>query len=263
MKATPRNPSTEFEDREKRTFGDFSIDCVSRSELVEWFRKDFALNLTKPRVVMDVNGHGLSLARTDPDFRNDVSKADIIHCDGGFLVTLSKRMAGPQIPERSATTDMIHDFATEFEKSGNSFFLLGATEPVNSACEEILRAQYPKMKIAGRRNGFFASAEDENELISQINQSGADVVWLGMGKPLEQQMALRLKEKLNCTWIITCGGCFNYLTGHYPRAPKWMQEFNLEWLHRLATNPRQLFWRYVTTNPHALWIALNSPKKTC
>lgn len=55
---------------------------------------------------------------------------------------------------------------------------------------------------------------------------------------------------------LTSGGCFNYVTGHYSRAPLWMQRMNLEWVYRMITNPRQLFMRYLLTTPHALYLAL-------
>lgn len=246
--------TTTFENREKRVFGDFEIDCVSRDDLVKWCQQDIQSG-HPTRLIMDVNGHGLSLARTDRAYRDMIKQADVIHADGGFLVLLSKRLRGPAIPERSATTDMLHDFAKAFETSGHSFYVLGSQEEVNAQCCDKLGELYPDLKIAGRRNGYFTEA-DEDAIIDDINASGADVLWLGMGKPLEQKIALKWRDRVNATWIITCGGCFNYVTGHYQRAPEWMQNNNLEWLHRLAHNPKQLFWRYAITTPHALCIAL-------
>ncbi|MEY4985087.1 MAG: hypothetical protein RIR62_3353 [Pseudomonadota bacterium] len=239
----------------KRRFGDFAIDCVGRDGLVAWCAADVAARHRPPRVVMDVNGHALSLARTDPAYRAQVAQADIIHADGGFLVTLSRRLAGPAIPERSATTDMIHDFAAHFARTGGSFFLLGGEEATNAEAARRLADSYPGLRIAGRHHGYFTDAE-EPQVAGLIDRSGADVVWVGLGKPREQAVALRLRDRVSACWIITCGGCFNYITGAYPRAPRWMQKANLEWLHRLATDPRRLFRRYALTNPHALWIAL-------
>lgn len=207
------------------------------------------------KLVMDVNGHALSLARTSEAYRQAVSKADIIHADGGFIVSASKRRKGAQIPERSGTTDMIHDFAQRFVQTGNTFYLLGGTEEVNAQCCERLLSMYPGLKIVGRRNGYF-SEEEERSIIDDINRSGADVLWVGLGKPKEQFFSVKWQSELKVSWVITCGGCYNYITGDYKRAPQWMQNANLEWLHRLATNPRKLFWRYFVTNPHALFITL-------
>lgn len=237
-------------------FGDFAIDCVSRADLVEWCMYDISRTLAQPKLIMDINGHAISLAKTDENYRNLVKNADIIHADGGFLVTLSRWLCVNKIPERSATTDMIHDFSLKFSTTGNSFYLLGATEEVNKLCYEKLIELYPGINIVGRHHGYFSTRE-EDEIVSEINALKPDIVWIGLGKPREQEIAVNWQKKLKGpTWLITCGGCYNYITGHYPRAPKWMQRRNLEWLHRLATNPRKLFWRYITTTPHAIIIAL-------
>lgn len=238
----------------KVRFGDFNIDCLSRDELVELALRDCEAG-SATRLVFDANGHGMSLARTNDAYRQAVQKADIVHADGGFLVTLSKKLGLPAIPERSATTDMIHDFARAFSGTRHGFYLLGGEEDVNARCANILGAQYPDLKISGRRNGFFSETE-ELQVIDQINASGASILWVGLGKPKEQEFCVRWRDRLNAKWVITCGGCYNYITGDYGRAPMWMQNANLEWLHRMASNPRKLFWRYAVTTPHAMWIAL-------
>lgn len=235
-------------------FGDFPIICASRGELVELALRDCAENAGS-KLIFDANGHALSFARSNKHFSDLISHAEIIHADGGFLVTLSKYITANKIPERSATTDMLHDFAESFRSTEHGFFLLGSEESVNSKCAEILVKDYAGLKIRGRRNGFF-SREEEHDVVRQINESGAEVLWVGLGKPLEQEFCVRWKSKLKPKWIITCGGCFNYVTGDYPRAPMWMQASNLEWVHRLSTRPGQLLKRYLTTTPHALWIAL-------
>lgn len=235
-------------------FGDFQIDCLSRKDLVAAAIEDCD-NSSSPKLVFDANGHALSMARTDASYRESIRKADLIHADGGFLVTLSRLLKLPQIPERSATTDMIHDFATAFSSTNHGFFLLGGEEQVNERCTEILKQKYPELKISGRRNGFF-SDEDERDIVSAINASGASILWVGLGKPKEQSFCLRWQKELKVNWVITCGGCYNYITGDYGRAPVWMQRLNIEWIHRMATQPRKLFWRYAITTPHALWIAL-------
>ena len=236
-------------------FGDFGIICASRSQLAALALHDCGSDADIPKLVFDANGHALSMARSDKHFARMIKEADIIHADGGFLVTLSKRLGLNEIPERSATTDMLHDFSSSFQGSDYGFFLLGSEERVNRECSEILQSMYPDLKISGRRNGFFSSHEEE-QIVDEINASGARILWVGLGKPKEQEFCIRWRHKLKANWIITCGGCFNYVTGDYPRAPAWMQSANIEWLHRLGTRPTALFTRYLTTTPHALWIAL-------
>lgn len=194
------------------------------------------------------------------DFRDLVDQADIIHADGGFLITASKKLCAEPIKERSATTDMIHDLAAACSKAGLSFYLLGGTREVNSACVLELERLYPELKIVGARDGYFTPSE-QDAVIDAIASTKPDVVWVGMGKPREQAFAVAARDRLGCGWIITCGGCYNYITGAYPRAPQWMQNNNLEWLHRVVTNPRALLWRYLWTTPYALWLAFRHSSK--
>lgn len=172
-------------------------------------------------------------------------------------MSVSKLRGGKPIAERSATTDLLHDFASRAEAQNLTFYLLGATEAVNKTCVEKLEAIYPKLRIVGRRDGYFSEAEEDG-VIAAINAVKPDVLWVGLGKPKEQFFSVRNAHRLQVGWLVTCGGCFNYVTGDYKRAPDWMQRSNLEWLHRMATNPQQLFWRYLVTTPHALWLAFKT-----
>ena len=127
------------------------------------------------------------------------------------------------------------------------FFILGATEEANEKAARILRETYPGLQIVGRRHGYF-SILDEDDICDEINLSQPDVIWAGLSVPLEYEFAVRNRNRLKAGWLVTCGGCFHYVSGDYIRAPRWMQKVGLEWLHRLATEPRRLGPRYLVTN---------------
>lgn len=209
----------------------------------------------RPRLIFSANAHSLSLYASDPAFRAAMDAADITHADGGIIVAASRLFSGAAIENRSATTDMFLDSFEAAARSGASYYLLGATEPTNAACARLLAERFPDLTLAGRRNGYF-SAEEEDAVIEAINAAAPDVLWIGLGKPAEQIFSVRNRDRLKCGWIVSCGGAYNFLTGEYPRAPKWMQRYGLEWLHRLSTKPQKLFMRYLMTNPHALWLIL-------
>ena len=240
--------------------GGWRIVTASRAKLVAALLADHSLvrglgRPRGPRLVFDANGHALALAASDPVYRAAIAKADLVHADGGFLVSLS-RVIGPRaIEERSATTDLIHDIAGAAARAGLSFYLLGGTEAVNAECAHALETAYPGLRVAGRRNGYFVPGEAE-AIVRDIEAAGADVVWVGLGKPAEQIFAAAHGASLSATWLVTCGGCFNFITGAYRRAPEWMQRANLEWLHRMLCDPRRLAWRYLVTSPRALWLVL-------
>lgn len=211
--------------------------------------------LTTPVTVFDCNGQALSLYATDPEYAAHTDMADLVHADGQFIVWMSKLSGRGKVPERTATTDMIHAAGSVAAVNGYRFFLLGGPEKINSACADKLCTLYPGLQIAGRRNGYFTD-QDEQAIVDEINASGADILWVGLGKPKEMAFAHRNKSKLKCAWIITCGGCFHYVVGDYARAPAWMQRAGLEWLHRMATGPRHLISRYLITIPHAISLVL-------
>lgn len=246
-------------DHDEVVVGGIRTACLSRDQLaalmVEHCLARRVSPARAPRLVFAVNGQTLSAAARDSTIRNLFDSADLVHADGQPVVFASRWLTRVAIPERSATTDFFHDAAMAASKHGLKFFLLGATEEVNARCTEAMRMRYPGLDIVGRRHGYFARGE-ETEICETINRSGADVVWVGLGMPLEHAFCVRNRSRLQAGWIVTAGGCFNYVSGHYRRAPRWMQKVGLEWLHRVWREPRRLFWRYAVTNPHALYLLL-------
>ncbi len=211
----------------------------------------------RPRLVFTVNGHSVALAATSTPFHNLLDAADILHADGQPIVLASRLLTSTPIPERSATTDLIHDAAAAAQRHGLRFYLLGGTEQANALCAKALRESYPNLVIAGRRNGYFAR-EEEAAICEEITRCHPDIVWVGMGVPFEQEFCVRNRHQLEAGWLVSSGGCFNFVTGEYVRAPRWIQTAGLEWLHRLLREPKRLGPRYLLTNPVAAFLLLFS-----
>ncbi|HVW75871.1 MAG TPA: WecB/TagA/CpsF family glycosyltransferase [Rhizomicrobium sp.] len=240
------------------TVGGLTTACLSRDGLARMMLQDClearANPASHPKLVFASNGHAIALAAQDENFRLTFQQADIIHADGQAAVFASRMTATP-IPERSATTDFIHDAAKLAARHGLRFFLLGATEEANAEAARVLQETYPGLQIVGRRHGYF-SRDEEEELCDEINLTLPDVIWVGLSVPLEYEFAVRNKPRLNAGWLVTCGGCYNFITGAYARAPNWMQAAGLEWLFRVVKEPKRLFWRYAVTNPLAIFLLL-------
>jgi N-acetylglucosaminyldiphosphoundecaprenol N-acetyl-beta-D-mannosaminyltransferase len=239
--------------------GGLRVACVTRAELAELMVKECRearlLGRTDPKLVFHGNGQAISLAARDAEFRRMHDLADHVHADGQPLVFATHLLAWPRIPERSPVTDFFHDAAAAARASGLRFYLLGGTEADNARCADIMRRRYPGLVIAGRRHGYFTAREEE-AICDDINAADADVVWVGLGIPLQQAFCARNRHRITAGWLVAAGGCFNYVSGRYKRAPAWMQRTGLEWLHRLWREPRRLFLRYAVTNPHALYLLL-------
>ncbi|HEY4114681.1 MAG TPA: WecB/TagA/CpsF family glycosyltransferase [Rhizomicrobium sp.] len=238
--------------------GGLRTACVSREKLASLMVGDCLAARREPRtarLVFASNGHAIALAQKDAEFRRRMEAANLVHADGQPVVVASKLIAGAPIPERSATTDFIHDASHAAAEHGLRFYLLGSTEDVNRECAVVLEQRYPGLRVAGRRNGYF-HIRDEWKICDAINESGADVLWVGLGVPFEYEFCVRNQHRLKVGWIVTCGGCFNFVAGDYARAPQWMQSIGLEWLYRVLREPRRLFWRYAVTNPIAAFALL-------
>ena len=239
--------------------GGWPVVRVNRQEfaklmIVDCFAARKVTKELKPKLVFDINGHGLSMAQTDSKYRKALKEADYIHVDGQSLVLASNLLSQTPLIERIATTDFFHDAALVSQKKDLRMYFLGASEKINTTAVDRIRRLYPELLISGHRHGYFRK-EEEWSICKEIVSCGTDILWIGLGKPKEQLFCIRNKERLNgIGWLITCGGLFDFLGGRNKRAPKWMQIAGFEWLHRLIQDPRRFFWRYLTTNIHATYL---------
>ena len=252
--------TTTFPQREPRTVrvGGFDTIAADGKELAQIMLQDCLEQRDQgrtapPRLVFSSNGQGVSLAGSQPEFMKIMKEADIIHADGMSVVWASKLLTKSPLPARVSTSDYFYDAAEVAQATGLRFFMLGGSERQNAEVVEAITKLYPDLQIAGRRNGYF-SREEEADVCRQIVESGADVLWVGMGKPLQEEWSVRNRERLRGVgWIKTCGGLFAFLTGSSIRAPRWLQDYGLEWAWRLAQDPRRLALRYMITNPYSIY----------
>ena len=167
--------------------------------------KNPAAVLSGPSFAADVS-RGLptavTLAAQDEAFRFTFEQADIIHADGQAAVFASRLLTRTPIPERSATTDFIHDASKVAVQHGLRFFMLGATEEANAEAVRVLRETYPGLQIVGRRHGYF-SRDEEDELCDEINLTQPDVIWVGLSVPTEYEFAVRNKTRLKAGWLVS------------------------------------------------------------
>lgn len=208
----------------------------------------------KPFIIFSNNGQAIALYNTNADVKRLYDQADLVHADGQSVVAFSKLFSSSSpITERSATTDLITDIP-EISNRNIKHFLLGGPNNLAKQAGDILSNKYPNFEFVGSMNGFFETSEIL-KVIEEINKQKPDILWVGLGKPLEQSFCINYMDKIQVPVVISCGGCFNFVTGDYVRAPIVFQEFGLEWLHRLIKEPKKLFFRYLTTNVLAIYFA--------
>ncbi|MFN3133497.1 MULTISPECIES: WecB/TagA/CpsF family glycosyltransferase [unclassified Roseibium] len=210
----------------------------------------------EPYYSTSANGQVIVMCDEDDAVRQEFLQADQILADGMPMVWIARIKHGLQNIERVATTDLYHDVALVAQDVGASFYLLGADEKSNAAAVSNTQKFYPDLHVVGRRNGYFG-ANEEDAIVSEINNLAPDILWIGMGVPREQQFVSRnLKKLTNVGVIKTSGGLFDFLSLKNPRAPEWMQNLGLEWLYRTMQEPRRLGPRYLQTNHKAFFIML-------
>lgn len=210
----------------------------------------------RPLYFTSVNGEAIARAIRDPELAALFLAADQILADGQPLVIASRILCRIPLPERVATTDLVHDVARLAEKTGASFYLLGSEHEENERAVAALRRAYPGLRIVGHCHGFL-EGEALLAKLGEINALAPDILWLGLGVPTEQRFVLDHSHLLpNIGIIKTAGGLFDHISGKNARAPRWMQRAGFEWLWRVLMEPRRLFWRYLTTNPVAIYALL-------
>lgn len=239
------------------TIGGIPIARLRLEELTGLMRADVALAragaLPLPRFVTSANGSVVAAYHRDPEYRDLIDSADIIDADGMPLVFASRLLCREPLEERTATTDFLLDAAAVAARQDIRFFFLGARPGVAARAAEHLRSRFPGLKVVGTRHGYFGP-EAIPGICEKVRASGADVLWLGMGTPMQERFAVENRQLLGgLAWIRTCGGLFDHYGGGVSRAPGWMQAVGLEWLYRAAREPLRLGWRYLVTSPLAVY----------
>jgi N-acetylglucosaminyldiphosphoundecaprenol N-acetyl-beta-D-mannosaminyltransferase len=134
---------------------------------------------------------------------------------------------------------------------GYSQFYLGGAPGVAESLGARLRQGFPGLAIAGAYAPPFRVLDDDEEraMVEQINASGAQIMWVGLGSPKQDLWMARYRPRLSAPLLVGVGAAFDFLTGRQRQAPRWMQRSGFEWLFRLAASPRRLWRRYLLYNP--------------
>ncbi|TPW32978.1 WecB/TagA/CpsF family glycosyltransferase [Pararhizobium mangrovi] len=210
----------------------------------------------RPLAYTSANGEVLAHCDRDDAIAALFAEADQIVADGQSLVLASRLLCRVSLPERVATTDLFHDAARLAETGGERFYMFGATPHHVEKAVDVARAAYPQLDVVGFSHGYL-EGEALFAKLAQIDALAPDVLWLGLGVPLEQRFMREHGHRLpNVGMIKTSGGLFDHLAGKTRRAPLVLQHMSLEWLWRMMQEPRRLAGRYLATNPRALLAML-------
>jgi N-acetylglucosaminyldiphosphoundecaprenol N-acetyl-beta-D-mannosaminyltransferase len=240
-------PALALAPRPSSAIFDIPIDLAQPAELLQTISTWATEGVT--RRVMYVNAHVVNQSRAIPGLGDALRDADLVYCDG-YGVRLAARMLGMPVPHRMTGADWIWGLATLCELSGHSIYLVGSEPPLARQAAAVLRSAHPRLDVVGAHHGYFDLDSPHNErVIEDINARAPAIVLVGMGTPKQELWVDRYADQLSGSVVWTVGALFDYVSGHTPRAPRWLADNGLEWIFRLAIEPSRMWRRYLIGNP--------------
>ncbi len=219
---------------------------------------DGALNLMdrlvetrEPGYICAAPVHALMVARDDEEMLSALRGSTIVVPDGMPLVwaanllgeTLENRVYGPELMLR---------YSDRCAERGHRVWLYGGRDQGSLVQLALsMRRRHPGIKIVGGYSPPFRplTTEEEEALVEQINSAKPDVLWVGIGVPKQEKWMAHMRDRLDVPVMCGVGAAFDFHAGRVPQAPTWMQQHGLEWIYRIAQEPRRLLPRYLYFNP--------------
>lgn len=242
--------------------GGLGVDPVSGSQVLDIIRAGWAAG--RGGLIVTPNVDIWLRTRRDLSARDLVAGARLVVADGQPLVWAGA-VAGTPLPERVAGSELVETLAALAAAEGRTLYIVGGGD--EGSAEEAavaLQERYPALRVVGTlvppfgfesHDGYLERAQQD------IVDSGADLVYVGLGFPKQERFAAPLISRMPGTWFLGCGGGITMAAGRAARSPEWMQRLGLEWTHRLAQEPRRLAKRYLVDDiPAAVRLLAMSAK---
>jgi N-acetylglucosaminyldiphosphoundecaprenol N-acetyl-beta-D-mannosaminyltransferase len=207
------------------------------------------------RVVCICNVHSVVTASRDAAFGRVVNEADMATPDGAPVAWMLRRL-GHAGQQRINGPDLMWRYCEQAQTRAAPIFLYGGSEATLATLKVKLLAAFPALKIVGAISPPFRALtpDEDGAVVEQINVTGAGVVFVSLGCPKQELWMAAHRGRIRAV-MVGVGAAFDYHAGASRRAPLWMQRNGLEWLHRLASEPRRLWRRYLVTNAFFVWYA--------
>jgi N-acetylglucosaminyldiphosphoundecaprenol N-acetyl-beta-D-mannosaminyltransferase len=223
------------------------VDCTNYADatnrIIHWAQD------AQSRSVFAANVHTVMEAYDDPLFRQLVNQADLVTPDGMPLVW-SLQLQGLPHASRVYGPDLMPAVLKAAERASINVGFYGATSAVLRALLSRLRRQYPSLRVTYVQAPPFRplTAEEDCEVIRAITESQTRILLVGLGCPKQERWIAVHRGSIPCI-MLGVGAAFDFLAGTKPQAPRWMQSSGLEWVFRLAAEPKRLWSRYAKHNP--------------
>ena len=247
--------SPRFPDVAVRRVGSLGFSILPLPEAIE---RVLALGETRPDrgvAVHFANAYNIALADTEPDYRALVEQGDLVFSDGMPVVWAGRRLH-PEAATRWTRVygpDVMTGVLDASGPQGPRHYLLGGSEQTLAALTAQIAQRWPDAVVVGAESPPFRAATTAElaDRDARIRDSGATLVWVGLGTPKQDVEVRRIADALPVT-ALAVGAAFDFIAGTVAQAPAWMQKSGLEWAFRLGREPRRLARRYLWGNPRFL-----------
>jgi N-acetylglucosaminyldiphosphoundecaprenol N-acetyl-beta-D-mannosaminyltransferase len=229
---------------------DVAIDNWTMGQAVDWILSP-ARGVT--RQLAFVNPDCLNKACEDDVYRRILDRSAVVLPDG-IGIHYACRIMGTALAANVNGTDLFPRLCDAMAGTEHSVYLLGGRPGVTDALVEAMAQRWPRVRVAGHRHGFFErGGDEETAIVNEIRTSGADVLLVAFGVPLQERWIDANADRLGVRVAMGVGGLFDFYSGRIPRAPVWLRELGFEWVWRLLQEPGRMWRRYVIGNPLFLW----------
>lgn len=228
-----------------------AITMASAAEtIIGWARRGEARSVC----VADV--HSIMQAQKNPAHAQALRSADMITPDGKPLSWLA-RLRGEKTMRQVCGPELLPTVCAMTAGRGIKHYFYGGAPGVAEKLAAKLKQDYAGLEIVGVECPPFRtlSAEEKADVVARIKASGADIVWVGLGCPKQELWCAENVAPIGQATVIGVGAAFDFHTGRIERAPQWMRDAGLEWLHRLASEPKRLWRRYLVLAPQFVGMA--------
>jgi N-acetylglucosaminyldiphosphoundecaprenol N-acetyl-beta-D-mannosaminyltransferase len=213
-----------------------------------------AVNTRRKGYICVRDAHGVMLAQKDEAFRRILNGAFLCTPDGMPMVWMGK-IHGHREMSRVYGPDLMLEVCAWSEKNSCRHFFFGGVPGVAEELRDKLTVRFPKLQIVGCYTPPFRplNVREEKELSEMVRAVKPDIMWVGLSTPKQERFMVEFLPKLDVTLMMGVGAAFDFHAGRVRQAPRWMQRSGLEWLFRMACEPRRLGKRYLKNNPLFAW----------
>ncbi len=228
------------------------IDNLSMEETLSLIEEKILEGTPIQHVV--VNAAKVVEVDKNPELKAIIESCEIVNADGQAVVWASKILGNP-LKERVAGIDLMQALVQRASQKGWSIYFFGAKQEVLDRVVERYRKEFPMLRIAGTRNGYYAP-EEESKIAADISKSGAHILFVAISSPKKEIFLNKYLYAMNVPFVMGVGGSFDVVAGLTKRAPLWMQKVGLEWLFRFLQEPRRMWRRYIIGNAEFIMLLL-------